>query len=372
MPAAFLAACARGDPAPTPTAPSTTTPVATMTPAPTPTPVVPIENKIGAMIAVGFNGTTVGPESPIYGDIVSGRLGHVVLFERNVTSPAQLQALDASLQALSSGKMLIGTDQEGGYVARLRPANGFPETPTARALGQRDDVDYTKRQASAMAATLKAAGVNLNLAPVVDLDVNPNNPAIGAFGRSFSADPAVVVRQAGAFIDAHHEAGLLTTLKHFPGHGSSTADSHKGFVDVTNTWSEVELEPFRQLIAAGKADAVMTAHIFNARLDPEHPATLSQKTITGVLRQQLGYDGVVITDDLQMAAIREYYGFEASVELAVQAGADIIAIANSLIYEPYGHTRAFDTIYGAVAAGRISAARIDESYRRIYRLKARL
>src|SRR5690606_10098573 len=168
-----------------------------------------------------------------------------------------------------------------------------------------------------MAATLAEAGINLNLAPVVDVNVNPDNPVIGQLERSFSGDPDVVTEQAKAFIEAHHEHGVLCTLKHFPGHGSSEADSHLGFVDVTNLWSRQELEPFRNLIDAGLADAIMTAHIFNANWDSEHPATLSRAVITGILREELGYDGVVITDDMQMGAIRDFYGFEAAVVMSV-------------------------------------------------------
>lgn len=223
-----------------------------------------------------------------------------------------------------------------------------------------------------MAQVLASVGVNLNLAPVVDLNVNPDNPVIGALGRSFSADPAVVTRQALAFIDAMHADGILCTLKHFPGHGSSTADSHLGFVDVTNTWSPTELEPFRNIINAGKSDAIMTAHIFNARLDPDYPATLSHATITGILRNQLGYDGVVLTDDMQMGAIANYYGFEQAIELAINAGADIISIASTTISGGDAGGRAFAAIADAVAAGRIPAARIDESSARIQRLKQRI
>ena len=182
-----------------------------------------------------------------------------------------------------------------------------------------------------------------------------------------------MVRQALAFIDAHHAHGVLCTLKHFPGHGSSTADSHKGFVDVTSTWSLRELKPYRDIIAAGKADAIMTAHVFNANIDPDYPATLSHNTITGILRGELGYDGVVISDDMQMGAIRDYYGFEEGVELAIHAGVDIISIANQTgTYDPLLHERGFAAIQQAVEAGRISPARIDESYRRIMALKAGL
>jgi beta-N-acetylhexosaminidase len=165
---------------------------------------------------------------------------------------------------------------------------------------------------------------------------------------------------------------VLTALKHFPGHGSALGDSHAGFVDVTDTWSEVELEPFANIIAAGQADTVMTAHVFNANLDPDYPATLSHATITGILREQLGFDGVVYTDDMQMGAIRDNFGYEEAVRLAIGAGVDIIAVGNNLQYDPGIIGQTLDIIRAAVDAGDISEARIDESYARIMALKARL
>jgi beta-N-acetylhexosaminidase len=268
--------------------------------------------------------------------------------------------------------MLISVDQEGGQVARLRPDKGFPETVSPLFLGNRNDLDLTYRYASGMAEAMAAAGINLNLAPVVDVNVNPSNPAIGLHERSFSADPEVVAQQALTFIQAHHDSGVLCTLKHFAGHGSSTADSHLGFVDVTTTWTESELIPFQRVIEAGQADAIMTAHIFNANIDPTYPGTLSEATINGLLRTQLGYDGVVITDDMQMGAISQYFGFDRAIELAIFAGSDIISVANTLSYDPNAAQRTFDAVMAAVARGSVTEDRIDQSYRRILLLKTRL
>ena len=221
-----------------------------------------------------------------------------------------------------------------------------------------------------IADTLHAAGINLNLAPVVDLDVNPSNPIIGSLGRSFSADPAVVTAQAGAFIAGHRAVGVKTTLKHFPGHGSSTGDTHLGVVDVTNTWSRTELQPFANLIRQRLPDAVLTAHVFNAHLDAEYPATLSGATINLILREQLGWQGVVISDDMQMGAIRKAYGYEDALRLAIEAGVDILTIAQQQVYEPGIVARTIDLIAGLVAQRLLTEARIDESYRRILALKA--
>jgi beta-N-acetylhexosaminidase len=382
---AFLAACGYGSQAPptaTPTlVPPTPSPIPTSTPIrATPTPSATTEQMIGQMLLVGFRGLQIDAAHPIAAAVSTGRLGSTVLFEidpasqsRNVHDAAQVAALNASLQQFAPTTMLISTDQEGGKVARLDEGHGFPPTKSAEYLGTQDDLALTATHAGAMAATLAAAGINLNLAPVIDLNVNPANPIIGAVGRSFSADPDVVVRHAIAFIDAHHAHGVLCALKHFPGHGSSTADSHKGFVDVTSTWSLRELNPYRDIIDAGKADAIMTAHVFNANLDSVYPATLSHQTITGVLRGELGYDGVVITDDMQMGAIRDQFGLERSIELAINAGVDIIALANQTgTYDPLLHERAFVAIQQAAESGRIRPERIAESYGRIMALKSRL
>ncbi len=220
-----------------------------------------------------------------------------------------------------------------------------------------------------MAQTLVDGGITLNLAPVVDVAVNPYNPVIAQLGRSFSADPEVVAAQAGAFIDAHHEKGIKCTLKHFPGHGSSRGDSHLGFVNVTDTWSEGELIPYRKLIEQGKVDAIMTAHIFDADLDPELPATLSPAVITGLLREQLGYNGVVISDDMQMRAITDLFRLDKAFELAILAGVDIIAVANSVTYSGTVADRFFAKVQQMLDEGVITPERIDQSFQRIMQLK---
>jgi beta-N-acetylhexosaminidase len=341
---------------------------------------------IGQMLLVGFRGTTAETSRAVIDDIAQRSLGGVVLFSRdqptgdpvrNIVSPAQLSDLTAALQQASTESeaglpLIVSVDEEGGLVARLDPAHGFPATESAAALGARDDPAYTRRAGMAIADTLRSAGINLNLAPVVDLDVNPDNPIIGVLDRSFGASPQLVTRQAAAFIRGHHDRGVLTTLKHFPGHGSSTADSHMGVVDVTDTWSPVELEPYRNLIPDGLADTILTAHVFNAQLDAENPATLSQSTIDGLLRGDLAYDGVVISDDMQMGAIRQAYGYEDAVRLAILAGVDVLTIANQQVFERNIVDRTIGIILGLVDSGAISEARIEESWRRIAAWKTRL
>jgi beta-N-acetylhexosaminidase len=329
------------------------------------------------MLIVGFRGLTPDEAEPFRQLIADGILGGVILFSRdqlsdgtrNVESPDQLRSLIAALSgAATVTPLLVAIDQEGGQVARLGPANGFPATRSAEELGAGDPSE-TGAAAAAIAATLSDVGVNLNLAPVVDLAVNPDNPSIAAIGRSFSADPAVVTAHASAFIEAHHAAGVRSAIKHFPGLGSATADTHLGVVDVTDVWTDVELEPFRNLIGDGLPDAVLTAHVFNATLDPVHPASLSKATVDGLLRGDLGFDRAVISDDLQMGAILDAYGFDEAVALAIEAGIDLLLVANQLVYEPDVATRVVDLVERLVLDGRISDERIEASYRRVLALK---
>ena len=365
---------------PTPSAPATAAPTDTPTPEPSATPGPSLRDRIGQMLLVGFRGLTVEEAGEIASDIRDRNLGGILLFDtdqpthsavRNVESPTQLTALIGGLQALARTPLLVAIDEEGGLVARLDQRHGFPSTISAADLGARDDVAFTRQAGQQIAETLASVGVNLNLAPVVDLNVNPSNPIIGSLGRSFSADPAVVTAQAEAFVEGHRSVGVHTTLKHFPGHGSSTGDTHLGVVDVTDTWSTIELEPFRNVVHDGLADTVLTAHVFNSRLDPEHPATLSQPTITGILREQIGWDGVVISDDMQMGAIRQAYGYKDALRLAILAGVDVLTIAQQQVYEPGIVASTIDLIEGLVNDGSLTVARIDESYQRIQALKQR-
>jgi beta-N-acetylhexosaminidase len=344
-------------------------------------PDVGLDAEIGQMLMVGFRGFEVGDDHPTAEDIRERHLGAVVLFDydvptrravRNIESPAQVRGLTAALQSFSPTPLLVAIDHEGGVVTRLKEGYGFPATVTHQFLGETNNLDLTREQASMMASTLTELGINLNLAPVVDLNTNPDNPVIAAYGRSFSADPDIVTEHALEFIKAHHQQGVLCTLKHFPGHGSSTGDSHRGMVDVTDTWSRTELEPYRNIIEVGQADAIMTAHVFNANLDAERPATLSKPTITGILRDELGFDGVVISDDMQMGAIARYYGLETAIEAAIDAGVDILAFANNSVYVGDIAARAISLIKRMVADGKISEERIKESSSRIQWLKSGL
>lgn len=342
---------------------------------------VSLEQKIAQMLMVGFRGQALEPDNYIIRDIKEHRIGGIILFDRdaqlgtygrNISSPEQLKALTASLQLLSDTPLFISVDQEGGNVARLKEQYGFPPTVTAQYLGTLNDLEITRKHAESISSTLAENGINMNFAPVVDLNINPQSPAIGKMERSFSANPDIVTDHARIFVETHDKHGVATSFKHFPGHGSADVDSHLGFTDVTNTWSEVELEPYRRLIAEGNARMVMTSHVFNRNIDPELPATLSRAFITGILRERLGFDGVVVTDDLQMKGLTQFFDYKTIVEKSIQAGVDIILVSNNLGYDPEVTPETIRQIIELVRSGKISEKRIDQSYRRIMNLKKRL
>ena len=328
---------------------------------------------------VGFRGVAVSDISPIVQDIRLGRIGGVILFDydvlkkksgRNIQSPSQVQSLCAALQSYSQTPLLIAIDEEGGKVNRLKPKYGFRQTVSAAYLGRLNSLDSTRLYATHTATLLSKLGINLNFAPVCDVNVNPHNPVIAKLERSFSRNPDSVAMHATAVVEAHRAHHILTALKHFPGHGSSQSDSHLGFVDVSSSWTRVELAPFQTLISQGNADIVMTAHIFNAAWDTL-PATLSKKVIQGMLREELKFDGVVCSDDMQMKAIAAHYGLEDALKLALNAGVDLLIFGNNLDYDEGIAEKACALIKGLIGRGEIKQERIEEAYRRVRQLKSR-
>jgi beta-N-acetylhexosaminidase len=356
---------------------------ALITPRPAPD---PVRLRVADLLLIGFNGTQVAGNEEIRRLVCDVRVGGVLLFERfagsgqprNMVSPTQVTELTRDLQALAArcvGRPLfIAVDAEGGRVMRLSPRLGYPPTLPAKEVGGRDDPAFTQAEARRMGEMLREAGINWNLAPVVDVAVDPANPAIVALGRAYSSDPERVAAHARAFVLGMHDAGVLTSLKHFPGHGSSRQDSHHGFTDVSDTARlRVELAPFRSLIAAGLADSVMTAHVFNRGLDPWDPATLSRFTVQRVLRGWLGYDGVAVSDDLLMGAIAQHYGLEDAAVLALGAGVDVLLIGqNTIRQDDRAAERVIAAITRALTAGTLSESRVREAVARVDALRAKL
>jgi len=341
-----------------------------------------LREKLGQLLLVGFRGTEADSSSHVLRDVVDVGVGGVLLYERdgetrtrprNIVGPEQVRRLVAGLQSRAKVPLFVAIDQEGGLVTRFKPGAGFLPFPSAKVQGKMP-ADSLEAMVRRTAQELSAAGVNLNFAPVVDVDVDTASKAVGALQRSFGSDVSTVVRCARTFAKAQREAGILTTLKHFPGQGSGRGDTHEGFVDVTATWNDSELVPFSVMIDEGRADMVMTTHVVNNQLDSLQPASLSRATVEGVLRRKLSYRGVVVTDDLQMEAIRTRCGLEESLALALEAGSDILLLGNSTRH-PYDSAlagKALSALEHLVASGRISSARIDTSWRRVVELKKRL
>lgn len=347
-------------------------------PASAPADTIPIDEAIGQMLLVGFRGTDLDSTNHIVRDLRDHHVGAVILFDydvptatrgRNIRDSVQLRRLCAALRS-HNPRLLIGIDQEGGRVSRLATRYGFPPTLTAQrsaALGP----DSVRRQARLTAQRLARLGINLNFAPVADVDVNPHCPVIGKLGRSFSADTALVARCCAIWLEEQRRQGVLSCLKHFPGHGSAGGDTHLGLVDVTSTWLPLELAPYRALAAS--APMVMTAHVVGRHLDPSGlPASLSPR-ITALLRDTLGFRGVIVTDDLAMGAIADHYTLEETLRLALAAGADLLCLSNNgRAYDPDLVPRAVEIIKSLLADGTVTPERIRQSAARIRQYSATL
>lgn len=339
-----------------------------------------LDQKIGQMLLVGFRGLEAPINSQIARDIRESHIGSVILFDRdmangapirNIHNTQQVKDLTKELQEHSDIPLFISIDQEGGLVARLKPEHGFIQTPSHEKLGRGSPL-ATFESSERLSEALSRIGINLNFAPVVDVNVNSDNPIIGRFGRSFSDNPNLVSAHAAKFVEGHRSHGVGSVLKHFPGHGSSTQDSHIGFVDVSNTWGPKELIPYMNLIENGQVDMIMSAHVFNRTLDQHYPSTLSKNVLQNLLRDQFGFKGVVISDDMNMGAIRDHFKLEVSIIKAIQAGVDILLFGNNLVFDPHIASKAQKIIQKAIKDGKISEERIDLSLRRILKLKKQL
>lgn len=293
---------------------------------------------IGQMIVVGFEGNSTKDPSfrKLQDKVRLGQISGVLYLQRNIASKASVVAMNEALQKVAPDPVLIAVDQEGGAIQRIPDGMAFPRIPSARTVASKLTLQKAYQAYSVLARNLHSWGFNLNFGPVVDVNVNPANPIIGRLGRSFSRKPETVVHYAAAFVDAHRKFGVLTSLKHFPGHGSARTDSHEGFADVSDTSKPEELAVFRDLIQDDYADVIMVGHTYDAKLQPhgKRPATLDRNVVTGLLRKKMHYNGPVITDDLQMAAVADHFSFKETVIDAVLAGNDLLVFGNSRSIEP--------------------------------------
>lgn len=341
-----------------------------------------LRQKIAQMLIIGFPESELQPNSPVVDWLKTDGLGGVLLFDfnmqtnsfnKNLKTPEQIQHLNHQLVHSNASELplFIALDYEGGRVDRLKKIVGCKATisPFEQAKLSENEL---QAEVQAMALTLKQLGFNLNFAPVVDLNLNDEQGIIGKLGRSFSADPERVMAIASEFVRGFNAQGIVCCYKHFPGHGSAIGDTHEGFVDVTNTFNPIELKPYASLCQNVNQQAmVMTAHVINRALDPSGlPATLSYPILTGLLRDEFGFDGVIITDDLQMQAISHHYSLEDALRLTINAGSDMIIFGNQL--GEHTAPEVIDCIEHLVHAGAIQTSRIDDAFERIVRLKSQL
>jgi beta-N-acetylhexosaminidase len=341
-----------------------------------------LRRRIGQMLLVGLRGLTPLEAAPTIRHIKDGSIGGVVLYDvdaetggpRNIQSRDQVRDLVSALKDAGEIPVLTTLDAEGGFYHRLKEKYGFPPATPAQDMGERNDLTFTRSAAGLTAEVLADVGIDMNLAPVVDL-LNPANLTVSARRRSFSSDPAKVTAHAREFILAHREHGVLTALKHFPGMGGVLRPHTPGLGELIEDWTTAELEPYRALIAEDLVDGILTARITHPQLDPDYPGCLSKKVVDGLLRGELGYDGVAISDAMEMLAIWDVFGFERGTILAVNAGLDMLLFCNESGMVPYDDERApeaVEIILGAVSRGEISEERINQSCARILRMKQRV
>lgn len=323
----------------------------------------PLAERVGQLMMVGFEG--LKPPPHILAWLASGRIGGIYLFARNIESPAQVKRLIADCRAAAQHPILVGIDQEGGIVARLR--DGFSESPGAMALGASGDCQLAEDVAFMLGREMAALGINWNFAPVADIAHQRDNPSVGT--RAVGRDRRLVSELVAAQVRGFQRAGVAATVKHFPGLGNSVIDTHDAPARVSGSLSFLyaeDLLPFRAAIAAG-VGCVMLTHVIYDELDSELPATLSPQIVDGLLRRELGLDGVVCTDCMEMKAMTDAFGSGESAVMALQAGVDLVLFSHSR----EAQEAAYDAALTAALSGRIAEERIDLSVSRVQALKRR-
>ena len=333
--------------------------------------------KISQMLIFGIgDAQKVLEEDSLLEAYSNTHLGGIILFEKNISkkrSKSHLKALIDEIQSVSKIPSFVAIDEEGGKVNRLKPMYGFHVTRSAKYLGEINNLDSTYFYAKKTSDLLKEIGVNVNFAPVVDLALNTSNFLYNA-ERSFGKDSDRVFFHARNVVNAHRENDIVTVLKHFPGHGSSTTDTHKEFTDVSSSWIVEELFPYHKMMIEDKVDAIMTSHVVNSKIDDSMlPATLSERSINKLLRGFMDYKGVVFSDDMQMGAITKNFGLKESIIYAINAGVDVLIFSNNQLYKnQVKPDEVISIIEDGVRNGEISLLSINESFRRIHNLKKKI
>jgi beta-N-acetylhexosaminidase len=318
--------------------------------------------RAAGLFCVGFPGKTLSEEAR---ELVARGVAGVILFARNVGTPEEVCALTRAVKTVRHEPALVAVDQEGGPVRRLR--EGFTDFPALSALGASDDLELGRELGAMLGRELAAVGIDWNLAPVLDVDTNPKNPVIGV--RSIGSDPERVARLGVAFALALEAAGVASCGKHFPGHGDTELDSHHALPRLAHDLERlraVELVPFAHA-ARAKLASIMTAHVLFSAVDPLFPATMSRPVLTGLLREELGYDGLVVSDDLEMKAILDHFGLEEAVVRGVSAGVDLFLVCHSAERAD----AAIRALVRAVERGTLERARLEAAERRVAAFRAR-
>jgi beta-N-acetylhexosaminidase len=321
-----------------------------------------LERAVAKMLCVGFEGKTPPQE---FLTLVRRGASGIILFARNLGPPAEIARLCAQLKDAADRPLLTSIDHEGGHV--VRTGDGFTTIPAMREIGKTGDINRARAIGHTMARELRAVNIDLNFAPVMDVDTNPANPVIG--DRSFGADPALVAKMGVALIDGLQSQGVAACAKHFPGHGDTYQDSHFDLPSLPHDLGrlrKIELPPFEAAIKANVA-SIMTAHVIFRALDAEYPATMSAPVLDGLLREEFGFDGVIISDDLEMKAIADHYGVADAIVRGANAGVDLFLVCHTLEQQ----NLAIESLVKAVQSGDVKRERIEEAGRRIDTLMTR-
>jgi beta-N-acetylhexosaminidase len=334
-----------------------------------------LDAMIGQMLMMGTLGSTADGEWPrrLAEQIAQGQIGGVVLLGHNFKSRDGVRAMTRGFRKAAGGTpVFIALDQEGGKVQRLGAKLGYDKIPAARTIGA-GSPEAALEVYGRMAKLVREAGFNMNLGPCVDLGLNAANPVVGVTERTYARDPEKVVAFGEAFVAAHRKHRVFTVLKHFPGHGSSSGDSHDGFVDISKSWQPEEIEPYKLMIASGHADAIMPGHLLHKAMASDgDPVSISAAAIGKTLRKSLGYKGLVISDDLQMGAVRKNYTLDSALKRAINAGVDMVMVTNSSTPDKDLPGKLIARVRAMVEAGEVSEARIKSAYARIMRAKAKV
>lgn len=337
-----------------------------------------LDQLIGQLIIAGFRSDKVSDTTNICRYIKKYKLSGVILYDedlekigpgtRNIKSPGQIKKLTDNLQSASETPLFISIDQEGGHVNRLKPSYGFQEFPSWKHIGSLDNTLITREFSNSISSALFKAGINLNFAPVLDLDYG-DETYIGKLERAFHGNPKKVIEHSKIFIETLRNDNIISCGKHFPGQGSGFGDTHQGFIDISAYWSVADLLPYTELIESNHLDLIMVSHVFNDKFDTELPSSLSHETITNSLRNDLNFKGAVICDDPSMKAISDNYELENMFSLMINAGVDLLCLGNNLKYDPHYIPKAVKAIKNSIEKNNIPIEKLHQAIQRINTLK---